>query len=252
MTTSYTITADLLDDLVGVVTFENGRQNFFSLELIRDLADHYDDLFKRGARALVLQSAGSVFCAGQDFRNTSGGKPSDLYAEALRLFRAPVPVIAAVQGAAIGGGLGLALSADFRIATPQARFAANFALIGIHQGFGLSATLPSLVGPQFAADLLYTGRRVKAEEALKIGLTDALVEAEALREAAIERARAIAAAAPLAVRSIRTTLREPLVDSVAEAVDHEQKEQLILFSTQDFREGVSAVNERRPGKFIGA
>ena len=93
---------------------------------------------------------------------------------ALRLFAAPLPVVAAVQGAAIGGGCGLALSADFRVATPQSRFSANFARLGFHHGFALTVTLPAVVGRQAAADLLLTGRRVGGEEALALGLCDRL------------------------------------------------------------------------------
>ena len=92
-----------------------------------------------------------------------------LYDFAIRLFEQPLPIVAAIQGAAIGGGLGLAMAADFRVAAPEARFAANFALIGIHQGFALSVTLPAVVGQQAALDLLYTGRRVSGAEARALG-----------------------------------------------------------------------------------
>ena len=95
---------------------------------------------------------------------------------ALRLFAAPLPVVAAVQGAAIGGGFGLALSADFRVATPESRFSANFARLGFHHGFALTVTLPAAVGRQAAADLLLTGRRVGGEEALALGLCDRLAD----------------------------------------------------------------------------
>ena len=88
----------------------------------------------------------------------------------MRLFANPTPVVAAIQGAAVGGGLGLALMADFRVASPEARFSANFARLGFHHGFGLTVTLPRLVGQQRAAEMLYTGQRVKSDEALRIGL----------------------------------------------------------------------------------
>jgi enoyl-CoA hydratase/carnithine racemase len=159
--------------------------------------------------------------------------------------------VAAVQGAAIGGGLGLALAADFRVAGPAAKFAANFAALGIHPGFGLSVTLPRVAGHQAAADLLLTGRRVRAEEALALGLVDRLCAADDLPRVARELAAEIASSAPLAVVSVRRTLRADLIAQVSSAVQHERDEQRKLFRTQDFQEGVRAVSERRPGRFQG-
>ena len=173
----------------------------------------------------------------------------DLYAAAVRLFRTRKPIIAAVQGAAIGGGLGLALAADFRVAAPEARFSANFARLGFHQGFGLSVTLPRLVGEQAAAELLYTGRRVGGEEAVALGLADRLASLETVRDAALGFAEEIAGSAPLAVESIRATLRGDLADRVAAATVHEAAEQARLRATADFAEGTRAMIERRPPAF---
>jgi enoyl-CoA hydratase/carnithine racemase len=179
------------------------------------------------------------------------GVVSELYAEAVRLFEARTPVIAAVQGAAIGGGLGLACSADFRIAAPEARFAANFARLGFHQGFGLTVTLPAIVGGQRSLEMLYTGRRVRGEEAARIGLADKLVPADQLRPAAYELAAEIAASAPLAVRSIRETMRGHLAAQVRAATEREGAEQNRLRATADFREGIAATAQRRPPSFEG-
>src|SRR5690606_21462445 len=156
-------------------------------------------------------------CAGADFGE--GGLGDDraasaarIYREAVRLFRTEIPVVAAVQGRAVGGGLGLACAADFRVASPGSRFIANLAALGFHQGFGLSASLPHIVGHQRAAEMLCTARRVTGEEAHRIGLVDRLVADEDLRAAAVAFAEEIAAQAPLAVRSIRETLRSSLAD----------------------------------------
>ncbi len=160
------------DDFVATVELRRPPNNFFSLDLIDGIANalfEIDD--EPDCRAVVLCAEGKHFCAGADFG--SGGRSyttGDLYSAAVRVFRAQTPVVAAIQGAAIGGGLGLALSADFRVASPEARFSANFARLGFHQGFGLSETLPALVGQQKAAELLYTGRRLKGEEAAAIGM----------------------------------------------------------------------------------
>ena len=169
----------------------------------------------------------------------------------MRLFETRTPVVAAIQGAAIGGGLGLALMPDFRIACPEARFSANFARLGFHHGFGLSVTLPRLVGPQAAAELLYTGRRVKGDEARTLGLCDRLVSRENVREEATALAREIAISAPLAVDSIRQTLRGELPEAIRAATDREKAEQDRLQTTEDWREGVRAMGERRQPDFKG-
>ena len=172
------------DDLVATVEIRRPPDNFFDADLITSLADAYFWLDDRDdARAIVLCSAGKHFCAGADLAGRSRqpnpveGGVNSLYQQATRLFDAKTPVVAAVQGAAIGGGLGLACSADFRVAASEARFAANFAKLGFHQGFALTVTLPAIVGQQRALELLlYTGRRIGGEEAARIGLADRLAE----------------------------------------------------------------------------
>ena len=138
------------------------------------------------------------------------------------------------------------------MASPESRFAANFSRLGIHHGFGLTVTLPLVVGHQRALELLYTGARLRGEEAHAIGLCDRLVPAERLRDEAIAVAAEIALSAPLAVRSIRATMRGDLAQRVREATEREASEQAKLFATGDFREGVAAAAERRPPKFTGA
>lgn len=241
------------DDYVATIELRRPPNNFFSMDLIDGVADALtaiDDDPK--CRAAVLCAEGKHFCAGADFgADGRSYTTEDLYGAAVRVFRTHTPFVAAVQGASIGGGLGLALSADFRVAAPEARFSANFARLGFHQGFGLSETLPALVGQQKAAELLYTGRRLKGDEAAAIGLVDYLVPVDQLRAKATELAAEIAASAPLAVRSIRKTLRGDLADRVKAATDHEAIEQEWLRSTADFREGTRAMAERRPPNFAG-
>ena len=256
---------------VATVELRRPPDNFFDVAMIRALADAYQALDDDPAcRVIVLCAAGKHFCAGANLGGEDGapshpaepaappGRPasplgvvSELYAEAVRLFEARTPVIAAVQGAAVGGGLGLACSADFRIAAPEARFAANFARLGFHQGFGLTVTLPAIVGGQRSLEMLYTGRRVRGEEAAQIGLADKLVPADQLRAAAYEMAAEIAASAPLAVRSIRETMRGHLAAEVRAATEREGAEQNRLRQTADFREGIAATAQRRPARFEG-
>ena len=239
---------------VATVEVRRGPNNFFDLDVLGAVAETINGLATEDVRAVVLCSEGKNFCAGADFTGAAGsirreGAPH-LYDVAIRLFEQPLPLVAAVQGTAVGGGLGLALAADFRIATPRSRFSANFALLGFHHGFGLTITLPLVVGHQAANELLYTGRRVDGATARRLGLCDDLVDEEELRPRAVALAADIATAAPLATRSIRQTMRGPLVERVRAAMAHERAEQERLQQTADFREGIAAVRERRAANFV--
>ena len=248
-----------IDNHVATVEIRRPPNNFFDYDLIHEIANVYERLdADPRCRAIVLCSEGRHFCAGADFsarekwsRERLDSQAGRLYVEAVRVFSCTKPVVAAVQGAAVGGGLGLALSADFRVACDESRFVANFARLGIHQGFGLSVTLPRLVGRNRAALMLYTGRRLKGPEAVEIGLADELVDLADVRSRAIDLATEIAQSAPLAVQSIRATLRTGLAEAVREATDHELAEQSRLRLTDDHREGVAATAERRTANFEG-
>ena len=248
-----TVAIEVGDDYVAMIEMRRPPNNFFSLEMIDGIADGLASLDDDPrCRAAVLCAQGKHFCAGGDF-SPAGARFTieDLYAAAVRIFRTHTPVVAAVHGAAVGGGLGLALAADFRVAAPEARFSANFARLGFHQGFGVSVTLPRLVGQQTAADLLFTGRRVPGEEAVRLGLADRLAARDEVRSEAHAMAREIAVSAPLAVRSIRTTLRGGLADQVEAVTVHEHREQDRLERTADFAEGIRAMAERRTPEFRG-
>jgi enoyl-CoA hydratase/carnithine racemase len=246
-------------DYVASVEIHRPPHNFFDVQLIRDLANAFNALDEDAAcRASVLCAEGRSFCAGANFANRAATgveagteKRNPLYSEAVRLFSCKKPMVGAIQGPAIGGGLGLALVPDFRVASPEARFAANFVKIGFHPGFGLTYTLPRLIGVQKANLLFLTGRRITGEEAFAWGLADVLVEPERLREAATKLAAEIAENAPLAVNSTRATVRRGLAEAVQAQTDIEFVEQDWLMRTEDHREGIKAVAERRPGRFIG-
>ena len=244
---------------IATIEMRGPPNNFVSVALIAAIADALERLDRDAAcRAVVLCAEGKHFCAGADFstRGQDGrAEPVErgrhLYKEAIRLWRTAKPIVAAVQGAAIGAGLGLAVMADFRLACPEARFSANFTRMNFHPGFGLTATLPRLIGAQRAALLMYTGRRVSGEEALAMGLIDRLVPAEDLRTAATELATEIAQSGPLAVQSTRETLRRGLAEAVQAATEREYQEQNWLRQTEDFREGTRAMAERRLPDFKG-
>ena len=203
MSNSYQDVQVTFDGPVATVEMCKPPHNFFTIPLIRALADAFEDLeADRRCHAIVLAAQGTSFCAGADFSNREATPPqrspralNPIYDEAIRMFACRKPVVAAVQGPAIGGGLGVALVADFRVTCPEAKFSANFNRLGFHPGFGLTATLPRLVGVQKAAMLFYTGRRINGTEAAAMGLADLLVPQDQVRMEAQKLAREIAISA---------------------------------------------------------
>jgi enoyl-CoA hydratase/carnithine racemase len=243
---------------VAQVTFSNPPHNFATVALLGAIADALEALDRDpDCRAVVLASEGKIFCAGGELANPVGGGLGgvgadpfrEFYDQALRLYATKKPIVAAVQGAAVGAGLGLAVAADFRVASPEARFAANFTKLGFHPGFGLTATLPRLIGVHRAGLMFMGALRYKPEEVLPWGLVDRI--APDAVEGALGLAQEIAENAPLALVSTRKTLRAGLVEEVTAALAHEHAEQAILRRTEDYAEGVRAVAERRVGRFTG-
>lgn len=250
------VTVTVGDNHVATVTLRRPPDNFFDTALIASIADAYEAIDDDPrCRCIVLTADGKNFCAGAALgkrgSDTAVAPARHLYDEAVRIFSARTPVVAAMRGAAVGGGLGLAMSADFRVGSPETRCTANFARLGFHHGFGLTVTLPLAVGHQRATELLYTGVRLNGEDAHRIGLLDRLVPPAELDDEAHRLAADIAASAPLAVRSIRETMRAGLADRVRAATDREKAEQDRLNRTADFAEGVRAMAERRLPRFEG-
>jgi enoyl-CoA hydratase/carnithine racemase len=251
---------------VALVEIRRPPHNFFDIALIQEVAAAFEALDTDDeCRAIVLASQGKSFCAGANFGdgstlNKDGQRPNELsreqavrhlYVEGNRLFRTKKPIVAAIQGAAVGGGLGLAMVADFRVACPEARFVANFTRLGFHPGFGLTVTLPAVIGETKAAMMFYTSRRVPGEEAYAMGLADVLVPLADVRGAALKLAAEIAENSPLGLIATRATMRGDLADRVLKATEHELVEQTRLRKTEDFKEGVKAVAERRLPNFTG-
>ena len=248
---------------VALIEIRRPPNNFFDIALIQEIASALEALDEdAGCRATVLASQGKAFCAGANFGDGSAldkdGQRVDrdiavkhLYIEGNRLFRTKKPIVAAIQGAAVGGGLGLAMVADFRVACPEARFVANFTRLGFHPGFGLTVTLPLVIGPTNAAMMLYTSRRVTGEDAHRMGLADVLAPLDQVRSAATKLAAEIAENSPLGLIATRATMRGDIADRVLKATEHELKEQTRLRKTEDFKEGVKATAERRMPNFSG-
>ena len=249
---------------VALVEIRRPPNNFFDIPLIKEIAAAFEEFDKDiDIRAIVLASQGKVFCAGANFGDGStldkkGRRPGEpmpgvqsLYIEGNRLFRTKKPIVAAIHGAAVGGGLGLAMVADFRVTCPEARFAANFTRLGFHPGFGLTVTLPAVIGETKAALMFYTSRRVPGDEAYAWGLADVLVPQAQVREASLKLAAEIAENSPLGLIATRNSMRGTLADRVLKATEHELQEQTRLRKTDDFKEGVKAVSERRVPNFTG-
>jgi enoyl-CoA hydratase len=175
----------------------------------------------------------------------------DFYALFLSVRDLPVPSIAAIQGAAIGAGLAIALACDLRIAAREAKLGLNFTKLGIHPGMGSSWTLPRLVGPAHAADLLFGGRIVDGVEAERIGLVNRAVARDDVVATALAQAEEIAACAPLAVRGTKRALARTASVSLADQLDFEAEQQAICYESADLAEGLRAVREKRLPRFDG-
>jgi enoyl-CoA hydratase/carnithine racemase len=216
-------------------------------------------------RALVVTSRGKHFCAGADIQGGALAVAAEgdgslastrkairsIYEPFLSVLDVEVPTIARIQGAAIGGGLGLALACDIRIAAVDARLQANFARLGIPSGMGIGLTLPRAVGAERAAELLFTGRPVSGKEAAEIGLVLRAVAPENLDAEARSLAESIAGGAPEAVRLMKQSLRRAVAEDVRAFADGEALGQAACARLDDAREGVMAWSEKREPRFTG-
>ena len=163
----------------------------------------------------------------------------------------PCPTIAALNGHAVGAGFCVALGCDFRYVAPRAKLGLNFTRIGVHPGMAATWTLPRLVGPALAAELLYTSRMIDGQEAARIGLANQVIAAEEIVQAAQATAQEIAGNAPLAVRAVKKALRRTENASIEDQLQFEATEQAKNFESADAQEGIAAVREKRAPRFEG-
>jgi enoyl-CoA hydratase/carnithine racemase len=247
---------------VRILTFNDaGRLNPFSDDMRASLLVALERaMADSAARAIVLTGAGGNFTAGADIRQLALSDTPDpaRYRRRLTpLHRAielvaggPKPVIAAVEGAAFGAGLSLAAACDFVVAGDSARFGAAFGKIGLTADCGLAWSLPQRVGRTLARDILFTGRLVEADEAHRIGIVDRLVPAGGAVAAALEKAAAYRAVAPLSIAAMKAAFVQG-PGSLGEALALETQQQPMLSMTRDHAEGVTAFREKRAAKFAG-
>ena len=254
---------EVRDGIAELTLNRPDNRNAMTADLLAGLAEAVGRAKADAAlRCLIVTGRGKSFCAGADFRANREETPEGsylapqerayrTYAPFLSLLELEVPTVAAMQGHAIGGGLGLAIVCDLRVANEGARYGANFVRLGLHPGMANTWLLPRLMGVPNAVELLLTGRLVDGAEAARRGLVHyALPEAEVLAKARALAAE-IASAAPLAVRWTKRTLYEGLAWDPKTAARREALVQSRSFETEDFREGVAALLGKREPKFRG-
>jgi enoyl-CoA hydratase/carnithine racemase len=250
------------DDDVGILTLDRPDQRN---SMTPELLDAFAEVSARAradtaARCIVVTGTGSAFSAGADLRSGLQRMHPDLaphersfamYEPFLSLLDAAVPVIGALNGHAIGGGFGLALCCDLRVGALDARYGANFVRLGLAPGMAISYLLPRLIGTARASELLLTGRLVDGPEAERLGILNRAVPAADVMTEAMALAREIAAAAPLAVRATKRAIRRGLELAAREAARFEAYAQAETLATDDAREGIAALLEKRAPRFTG-
>lgn len=259
-----TIQLEMRDSVCLITLNRPESLNALTLEVGKDFRAAVAEALEHGARAILLTGAGRAFCAGGDLKEMrkiaeQEGRVEAFFDEPLMMLnecimlirKAPVPFIAAVNGAASGGGCNLALACDLVIAGEGARFNQAFIKIGLVPDCGGTFILPRLVGWRRASELLMTGDVVTAQQALAMGMINTVVPDSDLLAEAMALAERLAAAPTVALGKIKELLEEGAKNDYGEQLELERKSQITAGQTKDFREGVAAFIEKRPPKFTG-
>ncbi|MFO1463619.1 MAG: enoyl-CoA hydratase-related protein [bacterium] len=248
---------------IGTLTLNNPQElNAMTPEMGDAIAAMVPELnAKPDLRVVLITGAGRAFSAGGNLQfildHTSQGfeqnkrEMIEFYSKFLQLRNIEVPTIAALNGPAIGAGLLIALACDLRYASADAKLAANFAKLGLSSGMGGLYWLTKLAGPAVAAELLFTARTFGAEEAQRLGLVNGVYPAPDLLLKVREVAEQIAANAPLALKIMKRGVQRAVTATLEEVFDYESAGQARSFATQDLKEGISAIQEKRAPKFRG-
>ena len=248
-------------DTIGQISFNRPHNlNTMNQEMVlafQKIMDHVKT--DRDLRCLIVTGSGTTFCGGADFKSGFEKNHGSFLSDALMDFYRPfleistlkIPVIAAINGHAIGGGFGIALLCDLRVVNQEAKLGANFARLGLHSGMAVSYILPRLVGLARANELLFTGRIITGEDAASMGLVNYAVEKEAVLARAFALAEEIAQSAPVAVQMMKRSLYSGLEWSPFKAAEMEARNQARTFEMDDATEGISAMLEKRRPDFKG-
>jgi len=247
------LTLERRDDGVAVLTLANGKVNALSRELLAEIGVAAAELAADPPGAIVITGGDRLFAAGADISQFGGPDEARIIGAAFHaaldaIAALPRFVIAAVSGFALGGGCELALACDYRIASERAVFGQPEILLGIVPGGGGTQRLPRVVGASRAKELCITGRQVRAEEALRIGLTDEVVAPDALMDRALSLAAEVAAGALLAQAICKRLIDEGIETSLADGLELEREGFVAVFHTDDARIGVASFLEHGPGK----
>jgi enoyl-CoA hydratase/carnithine racemase len=263
MTQSPHLRIDRPSEGVVLLTLDNPDQrNAMSEEMTSSWVAAIDEIAAdRSVRAVVVTGAGSAFCSGGDTSWIASEPDATVdrlrtrmvafYRAWLSIRRLEVPTIAAVNGAAIGAGLCMALACDLRYAASSAKLGAPFVKLGMHPGMAATYLLPNVVGDAHARDLLLTGRIADAEEALRLGMVSRVMPDETFLEDVLAVAEGIAASAPIPSRYTTLALRNGGHEDFESALQWEALAQPITLATADLQEGIKAAQERRPPRFTG-
>jgi len=255
-----------VNDAIGVITFNRpDRMNTITPTMLDALSERLLEAdADPNVRVIVITGNGRAWCAGLDVgaavsgdgigsegAGTGTGEFNLRDAPPVVIHKIDTPTIAALNGGAAGYGMDLALGCDIRIASDTAKLSAAYTARGLVPESGGTWLLPRIVGWSKAAELLFTARTLKADEALELGLVSEVVPAEALHDAAMSMAGEIAANAPLAIRASKRLMRHAMTEGLEDHVQRQYLALLPLFGTKDFREGLASYLEKRPAEFHG-
>jgi methylglutaconyl-CoA hydratase len=255
-----TLTYEVAGDIATITLNRPERRNAISTQMIQDLIAAVGAAESGPARVVIITGAGKAFCAGMDLeglRSIAAQSPQENLDDSrrmavmfLRIYNFPKPLIAAVNGAAIAGGCGIATLADFTLAIPEAKFGYTEVKIGFIPAL-VSVFLRRQVGEKIARDLLLGGRIIDAAEGLRVGLVTEVVPAESLIARATELAKTLLASSPTSMARTKRLLLKTGEDALHAEIDQAVKENADIRSTHDFREGLSSFLEKRPPKWTG-